>query len=424
MQVEQGRKSLRTTVSIPLSNGGLRRSRPLLGGLVGFTALLLFVALGRCGGDRLTPEAVQAILASDSAANRAAILQHIANDVIYYRYQQLQTASNSFSTSVAAFAASPTAANVDAMRTALSSLRQAASRAEAFYFGPAMEERFYLNLNPYPFNFDVCYTSSECSTNIEDTISGSTTLDQPFFAGAGVGVKGLTAVEYLVYDNGSGVTTSSAVATALTGRRLTYLQELTAYNDSLIDSLVSEYNPSSGNFVAQISTAGSGSAYFDTQLDAFSELLVQMIDQTSRLIDRKIGFPAGLTVKSGGTVRADSVEARFADESLLMAYQSFLSAREIYRGREDIEDSPGFSDFLAASSTQLDGRVDQAFDEVDTRFADIREIHGNNLTQAIQLSPERVSELYQSIRDLRVLLSSDIVSATGTNPGVGSTDGD
>ncbi len=144
--------------------------------------VVLAVAVGACGDDH------------DAPASRRVVYRNLAANVISPLYERLDEATADLATATSALCADPSAANVDAARTAWEHAWQAWNRTKAFRFGPLTDSRAVADIG---FMVD--------GHKVDTVVDGSNAAVGPPFtadsvAATGADVRGLAAIEHVLFQ--------------------------------------------------------------------------------------------------------------------------------------------------------------------------------------------------------------------------------
>ncbi|GIX42481.1 MAG: hypothetical protein KatS3mg129_2214 [Leptospiraceae bacterium] len=350
------------------------------------------------------------------------IIEGITKEYILPNYANLQKEALNLKNNAQIFKDNPTIKNLKNWQNSLNKVYHFLTLLEPFYFGPANDPRtLFWNMYSWSFGKDPCFQSINCSISVESIINGSSTIDQNYINSLGILVKGITILEYLIFtDGGSSFTENQNdqdILNSLTGRKLEYAVALSENIYSNAYKINEEWN---SDFIFYFLNPSLTNPYYKSQLDILSEFNVQIIDQLSRIIDRKIGYPAGLSISSGGNKHLDKIESLYAKQSIVSIYNNLFTIFEIYNGDFNRR---GLKHILYRYDEEL---ADLFADEIYQLLLYFKEhkVKNHDIKFLIENDYENLNDIYQRIRNLRIFFSTDFVSSTGTNPGVGSSDGD
>ncbi len=142
---------------------------------------MLLLALCACGSGG-TP--------APHAGPRRIMLHDVALNVVVPTYEALVTATEAQVAALMALEAQPDATTLDAAQTAWRQARSVWKQSDAFAFGPAATLRSAAKIDWSPIRDD----------RIERAIAGATSFDSAAIEDLGANVKGLLALEYLLFD--------------------------------------------------------------------------------------------------------------------------------------------------------------------------------------------------------------------------------
>jgi len=349
-----------------------------------------------------------------------AIIEGIAKEYIITNYSNLQKDTLDLKTKAEEFKSNPSIINLKNWQNSLIKVYQDLTVLEPFYFGPANDPRtLYWNMYSWSFGKEPCYQTINCSNSVLSIINGSSSIDQNYIDNLGILVKGVNVLEYLIFTDGGALFSENqnqqAVLNSLTGRKLDFA---VALSENIYKNAYTIYTEWNSSFINDFLNPSITNPYYKSQMDVISELNVQIIDQLSRIIDRKIGYPLGLSVSSGGIMHLEKIESQYAKQSINSIYNNFLTIYEIYNGNFNRK---GLKHILYRYNQEL---AEIFAENIYNILSYFKENKNRDLNFLIEYDKQNLIEIYHQIRNIRIFFSSDFVSFTGTNPGVGSSDGD
>jgi predicted lipoprotein len=374
-------------------------------------AALAALALGMsCGGAGEAP---------DPLANRKReVLANLAENLILPTYREFVTAAASLETAAARLVADPNDANRAAAQDAWRAAMAIWQRAELMQVGPAgMSGRegatggMDLRAEIYAFP-----TVSTCRIDQETVEQNYTNLDA--FANELVDVRGLAALEYLLFVASSENTCSPTAIINTDGswaslseieiavRRATYAHTLATLVRIQAEALRDAWEPDGGNFVRELSTAGTESSVFRTAHRAIEEVAGAMMYLDFMTKDMKVGEPAGI-VRCTADTCLDQLESRWAGGNTDHVLTNLRTFQRMYLGADPGTEAPGIDDLLVEI-----GAADLAA-QLTTAIADAIaavEALGGELLDVITNDPDRVMAAYDAIGAAARLFKSDVVT--------------
>ncbi len=259
-------------------------------------AIFSLVALG-CGPGGPVDEGPE-------ADQRRAVLGALAENVILPTYREFATEAAALEVALAAYATSLDALDRDAARLAFRDAMDVWQRAEVMQVGPALpvgsaggaghrDEIYSWDLTSY------------CRVD-QETVSGDY-ADVDLFGLEVINARGLDAIEYLLFHEGdvslcgpaidiisSGAWDMLVLSGELEQSRADYARTLATLIVREADALQDAWEPSSGDFGLELSTAGAGGAVYRTSVDALNAVSDAFFYVDTRTKDEKVAAPGGI----------------------------------------------------------------------------------------------------------------------------------
>jgi predicted lipoprotein len=342
--------------------------------------------------------------------NPIPLLSNLSNNVILKSYSDLEQAATDFNTLAQNYNGdcSNNASSLLNLQSAWKKNMSILKQIEIIQFGPAQFGGFYESIDPWVISY--LDNTTPDTTGINSFISGSTTINSANVSTLNKLQKGLPAIEYLLFSDINANTSVSVICSGLTSRRLDFTKQLISLYLISAQNLHSQWKPSGSNYVNELPTAGSGSIYFSSQQTALTTLLLQLSNHIEFIRDNKLGYPAGLTVRSNGVKRSNIIESRFASRSIDNLVDNLVGVNNLYTGIN----GPGISEYIKSANPSLDKRIRQ---QISICISDLQKI--SNLQTAINSNASEVQVSYNSLTILKTMLTSE-VSATFGSSGSGS----
>ncbi|WP_147383288.1 imelysin family protein [Pontibacter oryzae] len=337
--------------------------------------------------------------------DRDAMVAHYADNLIIPAYATFSAKAEAMHTAINAFAATPTAVNLQAARAAYLDAYTAWQDASVFEFGPASDQLLRTNLNIYP------TSSAEIEANIT---AGTYDLQ----AAANLDAKGFPALDYLLYNAADATLLEQYTNAANAAKRKKYLQDVSALIKQRAAATYQGWT--NGGYTSTFKQA-KGTAV-GSAIGSLVNELNQDIDNTKR---NKIGFPSGRF--SQGTTLPDRVEAYYSQSfSLELLKRSIKAEKAVFMGMTtNGTNGPGLDDYLDYVKAPygqglLSDAIEQQFDAALAAVNAIQE----PLVQAVNTQPQAVTKAYDELQKLIVLTKTDMPSALGVTITYNDSDGD
>jgi len=240
-----------------------------------------------------------------------------------------------------------------------------------------------------------------------------------------INARGLTALEYLLFIDGTANSCPASSRINMDGswaalgevgvgrRRAVYAHHLASLVLEHAAELRQAWDPTSGNFLGALSSAGAGSAIYPSAqlgLNAISDALVYLYKE---VVDYKVGIPAGIRIECPTDACPEQVESRWAHASLHHLRENLGAFRDTYLGGPEGVDAPGFDDLVrSVGGTELDARI---HDLIAQTFAALDAIDGT-LEEAVISEVAEVDELARLLRALGDAFRVEVVSLLDLSP--------
>jgi predicted lipoprotein len=379
---------------------------------------IFILAIGSCSrrDTQSTSEALinGTLYASLRSFDSTTIFTNLGKNVILSGYTDLAANASSFKTAVDGYTQScgSTSAlqNLQSLwRTNIYSLKL----IEIVQFGPAVQGGYYEIIDPWGNSY---LSNPPDTASINSFVSGSTTINTANISALNKLQRGIPAIEYLLFDDGTGSSSLNSICTNLTGRRLSFLTYLVADYYTNAQAMKNAWSETGGNFLNELATAGVGSSFFETKKLALDMLITQMVTVLNNIVDKKLGYPAGLNIASNGTIRAASIESRYADSSTDCLVANLISIQSFYNGNG----GAGISNYVKASNPILDRKI---LAQMEDAIAKTKLI-SNLRTSLLGSDLTKIRDAYEAVRTLRITLTTDLSALSGTGTSTTTGDGD
>lgn len=384
-------------MSVPVSHPKSRPLNRLTRRVLLATPLLLAVpllgpGLG-CGG-------------SQGSALRAAFLGELATDSILPTYQDFDTRTATLATALTELQRTPTETTLATAQMAWRAVREPWGIQESLHVGPSEELHTGAAVDQLP-----------STSGIDSLLSGTTELTAKNVGAQGANRKGMLAMEYVLFDaqGGNGAVLARLTAGGEAGaRRRAYLQALGTVLHTNAVEVHEAWRPEGGNYVAQLSGAGTGDSKYATQKEAVDEVVNRFISSVE-VAELKLSKPLGF--ETGGSVRPDEEETRRSDNSLADLKAALVGMERLWLGARG---DGGLSRVVASTNKTLEATVRGDLAAVRSALEAIPP----PLRTALLQNRESVEAARASLSNLRATLASEVVANLGVTLKFNDNDGD
>jgi predicted lipoprotein len=338
----------------------------------------------------------------DDTGDRDEVIAALADQVAVPMFQQFADLADELQSSTAQLCAAPTQAAVVDARTVLADTRASWRRSEAVWVGPVMDRRSW-SLVDWP------VAPADIEALLADTAQGP--LDADYLASRiGAPLRGLGAIEYVLYGSGGGTDTATVLADQ---RRCQYLDGLAQVVSNEADAVLSLWttgDPAEGTPVP-FRDELAGSTDRMTATDSVDALVNSMLSRLEGSVNRELGKALGLgsgPADAGGIIEGPGAFGVADQQAREEGIQLVLLGPDGVSGLAPLLDK----DLRARLVAQF-GAVDQALGNIDPP-----------LVSAATNNAAQVQIAHDAFADLRVTVSTEVVSALGVTVSFSDADGD
>lgn len=341
---------------------------------------------------------------SQGPDQRRQLLEDLTDVVYLPTYRDFAAAVPPLVEATATLCAEPTAANQSAAQQAWRAARRPWKQAESFStFGPVADLRIDGAIDFWPLRVD----------DVEDELAQTAPITDDYIAGLGSTRKGLPVIEYLLFGDLERLHDGGAA-----NRSCDYLAALARAVDAAADRAVSAWDPSAGDFRAELVGAGDGSSTYARLGDAVNDSANGIFIAAEIAEGVKLAEPLGR--RDGDVPQPQNVESPYSDNSIADLVDSFTGIRNVYTTSYGGASGLGYSDLVARANPGLDADVRARIDECIAAAEAIEP----SLAAAVSESPAAVESAFDCAKDLLRLLKSDVAGLLGVTPTFGDVDGD
>jgi putative iron-regulated protein len=316
------------------------------------------------------------------------VLTSVGENVIYPTYADLFEKAKDLDAAVQALDTTVQATRMGAARAAWRAARAPWEQSEGFLFGPVDTKGIDPSIDSWPLD----------SASLKNILSGGAMLDVTYITAQADEVKGFHAIEYLLFGVDS-------TKTRLTTRELAYVKAAATAFKVRTGNLEAAWNPAGENFLAQFTTAGTGSTAYRSKRAAAEELLDGMVAICDEVGAGKITEP----YNHG----PDKEESRFSRNSTSDFANNIRSVRNVWTGSYGVRIAkgafvytPGFSVWVDSVDAPLALRVHH---EIDSAISKIEQV--GDFTAALTANRPKIAAARTAVLTLMHTLDQDVRKA-------------
>ena len=318
------------------------------------------------------------------AADYSDILTNTGENVILKTYEDLANKTALLLTATQVLEANPTAANLEAAKTAWVSARSPWEQSEGFLFGPVDQEGLDPSLDSWPVNV----------IDLNNVLNSSNELTVAFLAQQEGTLKGFHTIEFLLWGESGNKQVGD-----FTTRQFEYLAAASGALAADAQELYDLWKPSGGNFVSNVTNAGNGSQVYISQKAALEEITNALVIIADEVANGKINDPFAQQDLS-------LEESQFSNNSKADFADNMRSIQNIYTGKfGSFGNGRSLSEIIAEKNSGLDAQVKS---EIEAAIQSITSIPGT-FSDAVFNNATAVSNAQTKVRDLQATLEEKVL---------------
>lgn len=369
--------------------------------------------------------------------DRRALLASLGEHVILPAYRDFLSSAEALQAATGAYATAAASAQAPAEREgARNAWRQAMLRwqeAELYQVGPAGSSLKFMggqNLRDEIYSWP---TVNPC--RVDQELVRGRYAEPGYFDTQVVNVYGLDALEYLLFHEGDTNACPSLSTINTDGswqdlgregrlqRRAAYAHAVASHLVASARKLVQAWEPTGGNFLAQLANAGNGSTVYSSSQVGLDEVFASMYYLELRVKDLKLAVPAGISPTCQSNACPDSLELRWSRFSKEAIGANLRGFQKLFRGHESGEPQHlGFKGHLLARGAT--GLAENMAAETSTAIQVVESFQGT-FEESLAAGPTGVREVHAAVKRLTDDLKSQFVSTLNLSvPSEGAGDND
>lgn len=344
--------------------------------------------------------------------DRKSMLTNLGNNVIISSFDAFYQKTDALEAAITAYASDiKNEQKLIAAQQAWLAMAIVWKQASVFKQGPVEDKFLQSNID---FSTKGVYLNP---TLLEKAITDGTTIDNAYIESKGSTVKGIHAIEYLLFDKSqTNATIIARYADAGGANRLAYVKALATNLKNQAKTILDDWK---GSYVTTFINADGRD--INSSLGILSNKLIDLI-YTIR--DERIGAPKGN--RNTGTPQPDLAESALSNSSVVLAVNELKGLENAFLGRTPAGvDGIGLDDLLdklgaKSGSDRLSTKIKNQFSTV---YAKLNAIPTPLQTAVINNKTE-VQAAYDEIKKLQVIMEVDMINNLGVLLTFSDNDGD
>ncbi len=343
-------------------------------------AVILLINLSACKKAKKNNDAD--VAPANPSTIKTEILVDLSANVVYATYSDMQIKAVSLLTSLQTFSASATANNLANAQQAWKNVRSAWEQSEGFLFGPVSVDNIDPRIDTWPIDF----------ARIDSVLNSTAAYTPTYINNLEESLKGFHPIEYMLFGQNGNKT-----ETQFTAREKELLVALADNLSTLCTQVKTSWNPTlTSNYTNEFSTAGNGSAIYQTQRAAYEEMIDAMVGICDEVANGKIAEPLNNNDPT-------KEESPFAKNSITDFTNNIKSVQNVYLGKYFV-DGKGLEDLIKANNLSMDGTIKLKISNALNAMGNVTVSFGDAISQ----QPIQVQNCITAINDLKSYLENDV----------------
>lgn len=301
--------------------------------------------------------------------DKQALLENITTTIVVNNYEEGVSKVSALKQAVEQFNNNPDLMKLEAAQDAWRAAMRAWSKVEGLYFGPGEDSFRYLQLDNTPIR----------ATSVEAGIMDTATIDLNYIQQRSSYTKGLSTIEYLLFDNGDNTVVLQKYQSGLNRiRRKDYLYYSVVHALELLEALTNDWKNSYGAELARMTDNSSTAG-----IARFTNMMMHLVQTVAR---KKVGKPLGKE-NSSNTPQPSTVESLYAQYSWEIVQGNLVSIQEIFGNSQtgigsylnyllgDDSNTQKIANQLEKIITLIDQRPNSLKTEVTTQTTEVEAIY-------------------------------------------------
>jgi len=330
---------------------------------------------------------------TDQVTLEGQVLTDFSNNLANPNYQDIQAKASIMNDAVAAFVSSSTEQNLAATKLAWKNTRAAWESCEGFLFGPVEDNSYDPDMDDWPVN----------KTDLDSLLASPNPLTVNDITPLQTTLKGFHAIEYIIFGVGS-----TRKAADITPRQKIYLVSLAQSLYNTTTDLRNSWDPSQGNFTAQVINAGKGGSTYTSRQAVFLALVGSMADICNEVANEKMETPFAAK---------DSTlsESSFSHNSIADFTHNIAGIKNAYLSSYiGVGGNHCLSELVASKNTSLNNTL---LSQMDAAVASFNAFASLNISfeKAIYTQRSTITKVQGTINTLKTTLEGSLHDFVVTN---------
>ena len=334
------------------------------------------------------------------AVNISEVLKNTSENVIIPLVNEMDTDIKDLKAKTDAYKTDTSTANLTALQNSWKTSKKSLRKVHSLYMG---------NHNLYFSYIDPSLSSCSFSkTTVDSEISGTTTINLTNIKNFSCTKRGMDTLEYLIFDNGSGDSTNSAINTANSSntRRTDYIKAL---GEFFLENSLKYKNEWNGSFLNQFK---DGNGFFMSKNDSMSKVAMKIHDTLRSIADYDVGNPGGFRKAPNNTQDLNKLTSKYSNYSLDEVIANIEGIEALFFGtyKSKGETTKSISHYLSKKNESANTRFKNALTNVKNKMKSLKSTKTNMRTV---VTDNAARELYDLTKTAKNIAFNEVLPALG-----------
>lgn len=326
--------------------------------------------------------------------------RELTTDVVLPTLDEVVATAEAQAAALRAFAANPGEPELAAAQGAWRAARIPWKHTDAFGFGPAKD-----------MSLQAAIDQAIDPAKVDQEVNGTAAISPAYVETIGANRKGFHAIEYLLFAPLASLTTDTNA-----DRRRALL---VAYAENLAQNAVVLRDAwAGGGYARAMAEPGSANVKYPTVKAVIDTFTNESVFQAELISDAWIGKPMGNA--TGGVPQPQLVESGPSDNSVADITEGLVGIRNIYFGSIDGQPGKGIGKLVLAQSPATDRDVQL---QLTAAFDAVAKIPTPYIPALNAQRPE-IPAAYEQVKELKRILTTEVVGVLGATLKFNDNDGD
>ncbi len=372
----------------------------------GLALFLLISGLTACGGGGSDNNNSNPNSEGNQTDGNMADKKKMVSNVVKHQtslYATLKASAMTVKTNADSFCTAPDQTGLEKLRSGWKTTMLDWSRTRWIVSGPVGKKTRIYSIESWPL-----VSSDEVKTSVDNIVNGTAAISESSISGTPIQDGGLSALEYLLFNNG-------VTADTITPRQCQLITAISADLSTMLTEIDAEW----GGYSKRLTEPSATDREIPTTNDAVDLLANQFLNLLVLIKDSKLSSPLGIDSATPAPARAEAWRSRY---SLQVIKANLQSLHKIYKD----EGNFGFNDLIISMDTN--GTNTALAESINTQFMDLNNLLDTLISDGLTIydnpTNSQMKTLYANVRTLEVEIKDKMFPAINAQVTFNFNDGD